>query len=208
MAVRRRSSDGQTLTSRSVTVLEPAGASPLGVGRVESPPGSVVIVVVGSGATEHLAINLEPGTQKTLRLADGRTLATNGLAVRVRGEEIVLAGGTFAEVESVRVEHDALEGRLVRADEDAQGRGIFDTDRRMEPDPELVGRTLLIRHGDGRTRGWTVSAIEPLNDGTRIHVRERAGFRIDPRDGTAVSDQFPGTRHPGPQHFAIARMSR
>lgn len=208
LVLRRRSDGGETLASRFLTVLEPRGGPALRIGRVESPPESLVVVVMGERGTEHLVINARPGTEQTIPLTDGRSLVTDGLAVRVRGQEIVLAGGTVARIDSTRVEHAALEGTLRIVESDEQGRGLFATDARFPPGDSLVGRALLIRHGDGITRGWTIRQVDTLTDGTRIQVREAAGFHIDRRTGEARYDSFPGTSHPGPHRFQIARLSR
>ena len=57
------------------------------------------------------------------------------------------------------------------------GRGGCSESRSRSPHPEaLAGRTLLIRHGDGTSRGWTIVEAENLEEGgARIHVREDAG---------------------------------
>jgi hypothetical protein len=208
LALRRTSAEGQTLSSRLVTVFEPVAGPALRVGRVESPPGLVVLVIARNGGEEHLVVNLQPGTAQAARLADGRRVATDGVAVRVRGEELVVAGGTFAELGSIRREIPASEGTLVVAGQDERGRGIFETDTVFPDVSEWSGQALLVRHGDGTMRGWTIAHAEPLSDGTRIIVREAAGFHLDRRTGEAQYDQFPGTSHPGPHTLMIARLSR
>jgi hypothetical protein len=211
MALRRTSSEGQTLTSHFVTLFEPGGTTRpgrLAVGRVEAPPGVVALVVSGQGVEEHLVINLHPGTSRATRLADGRRLATDGVAVRVRGEDLVLAGGSFAELGSLRREQPAAEGTVVLATHDPQGRGVFETDAAIPDAPDLIGRTLLIQHGDGTTRGWTIAQVEPLTDGTRFLVNEAPGFRLDHRTGEARYEQFPRTSHPGPHTLKVARIAR
>ena len=92
----------------------------------------------------------------------------------------------------------------------AAGHGWFLTAAPV-PDPgALVGRTLLIRHGDGTTRGWTLTQVENLPDGSgaRLHVHEEPGFLIDPQTGIARYYQFPRNSAPGPHAFHVSRIAR
>jgi hypothetical protein len=77
------------------------------------------------------------------------------------------------------------------------------------PDAEaLAGRTLILRHGDGTTRGWTLARVENTPRGARLHVREEPGFHLEPDTGVARYDRAPGGAFPGPHQFRVARLSR
>src|SRR5207248_2563409 len=145
--------------------------------------------------SEHLVVNLTPGTVQAVTLSDGRPLRTDGLALRVGVRELTLAGGSFAETGRVQVRQSPATGSVVAVTRgvSAAGRGWFLTAETV-PDPDaLVGRTVLIRHGDGTTRGWSLTRVEnlPEGNGARLHVHEEPGFRIDPESGIARYYQFP-----------------
>jgi hypothetical protein len=209
LVLRRASGDGRTLRSTFVTVLEPIADAipPLArVGRVESPPGSIVLLIRTSEGDEHLVLNLQAGKETRVRLADGRALATDGLAVRVRGDGLVLAGGTRVDLDDVTVlQRHRTTGTITGALAD----GTFVTDTTLAEPDRLAGQALIIRHGDRTARAWTIVQAVNLPDGSsRLHVREAAGFTLDPASGEAQYLQFPRTRHPAPHAFVISGMAR
>ena len=213
LVLRRRSEDGAALSSTFVTVLEPVGQlAPLRrVGRVKAPPGVVVIAIESAEGTEFLAVNSAPGEVRDTPLPDGRVLRFDGLAARVTAKTLVLAGGTFAEVGDHRVALDRIAGTVVAAGQsDRPGsRGMFRVTESLPRPEALAGRTLLVRHGDGTSRGWTIVEAENLAEGgARFHVREDAGLRIEPESGTARSNRFPGGVFPGPHRFGVSRIAR
>lgn len=213
LVVRRRSHDGSALATNFVTLYEPVGPQPpfVRVGRVASPSGSIVVLVETTAGTEHLVLNLEPNSKISVRLADGRDLATDGRAIRIAGDAITLAGGTFAEIGRLHVEQARRMGTIIASGRPARpgAAGWFVTDAPMADPADLVGRTLLIRHGDGTARGWTLTRVEPGPDGNALlYVKEETGFSIDPRSGEATYYQFPGSVAPGPHRFAIATTAR
>jgi hypothetical protein len=67
----------------------------------------VVILLETADGEEHLVVNLRPGTPKTVRLADGRDVSTDGLAVRV-GPGAPPRGGDLRALGAVEVRHDRL----------------------------------------------------------------------------------------------------
>jgi hypothetical protein len=213
VVLRRRSEDGSALSSTFVTLLEPIGRlAPLRrVGRVKAPPGVTVIAIETAEGTEFLAVNSNPGEVRDAPLPDGRVLRFDGLAARVVGKSLLVAGGTFAEVGDRRTSLDRVTGTIVAAgrSDRSDARGMFRVTGPL-PHPEaLAGRTLMIRHGDGTSRGWTIVAAENLDDGgARFHVREDAGLRIEPQSGTARYDRFPGGVYPGPHKFGVSRIGR
>lgn len=215
LILRRRSEDGATLTTTFVNVFEPiaTGAPPLlRVGRAHASPGTVIVYLETAQGSEHLVINLEPGTVREVKLPDGRALRTDGVAVRVTPHDLTLAGGSFAESGGGRARQEPASGRVVAAHRDVSsaGPGYFLTDAAV-PDPDaLVGRTLLIRHGDGTVRGWTLTRVEntPDGDAARLHVHEEPGFLIEPESGHARYYQFPRNTAPGPHAFHVPRLTR
>jgi len=212
LVIRRTSDQGATLKSHFVTLFEPAGSPfpPLTrVGRVEAPPGTIVLLVESAEGVEHLVINLRPNVKQIVRLSDSRTLETDGLAVRIRGDGMVLAGGQFASQGEMRCALEPMRGSIHRTQPGVTSGGWFETDAELTDLNRLPGRTLLIRHGDGTSRGWTIErAMAGDHGGTRFLVHELPGFHIEPSTGEAVYDQHPGTRHPGPHTFGISRLAR
>ncbi len=213
LIVRHRAKDGSTLSSLFVTLFEPvSGVIPplTRVGRVASPPGTVVLVIETAEGPEHVVINLARGTARKLTLADGRTLLTDGLAVRANASGLVLAGGTYADVPGFSVRQRQAGGRIVGTFRKSTpgSRGGFESDTPI-PDPDaLAGRAVLIRHGDGTTHGWTIDRVENSRKGTKIFVREEPGFNLDPNTGDATYYQFPLATPPGPHAFRISRIAR
>lgn len=212
LILRRTSTDGGPLKSMFVTVFEPVGGAPalLRVGRVATSPESVVIYLETVEGKEHLAVNLTPGTPRTVQLADGSSLTTDGLAVRVSDRAMVLAGGTFAESAGRQVRQVKVGGTIrgVVRRNSAKSRGWFEADAPL-PDPDLLaGRVLHIRHGDGTTRGWTLLKVENTDGGARLHVREEPGFELDPQSRAAHYYQFPGNVSPGPHLFRVSKIVR
>jgi hypothetical protein len=213
MILRRRSEDGSTLKTTFVAVFEPVGAGvvPLRrVGRVASAADAVVLMVETAEGVEHLVVNLA-AEARAVRLGDGRALRTDGLAVRVVGDEVVLAGGTFAEVPGRRLQQPRSEGTILAASRRSGpgSPGWFEVDATLDDPAGLVGRVLLIRHGDGTTRGWTILRVEGTGQGrARVVVREEPGFALDPATGAARYYQFPRSEAPGPHRFRVARIAR
>jgi hypothetical protein len=215
LILRRRSEDGATLKTTFVTVFEPLGAavpSLARVGRVASSPETVILYLETAEGSEHLVVNLTPGTVQAVTLSDGRPLRTDGLAVRVGVRELTLAGGSFAETGRGQVRQSPATGSVVAVTRgvSAAGRGWFLTAETV-PDPDaLVGRIVLIRHGDGTTRGWSLTRVEnlPEGNGARLHVHEEPGFLIDPESGIARYYQFPRNSAPGPHTFHVSRIAR
>ena len=216
LILHRRSADGATLSTRFVTVFEPmgAGAPPLErVGRVESPAGTVVLALETADGPEHFVVNLNPGTRVEVRLADGRSLATDGLVVRANAAGLTLAGGTAATLGALVARNAPAWGTIrgVTRRASAEGRGGFEAEGTIADPESLAGRTLLIRHGDGSVRGWTLARVDaPAREKAlaRLLVREEPGFRLDPATGAAHYYQFPRGTAPGPHTFRIDRIAR
>ncbi|MEJ7637263.1 MAG: hypothetical protein WKF75_04545 [Singulisphaera sp.] len=136
------------MKSMFVTVFEPVGG-PSAPSRRRSrlSPGPWSCTSKPSGK-EHLAVNLTPGTPRTVPLADGTSLTTDGLAVRVSDRALVLAGGTFAESSGRHVRQVKVTGNIRGAvrRHSAESRGWFEAEAPL-PDPQLLaGRVLHIRH--------------------------------------------------------------
>jgi hypothetical protein len=213
LIIRRQSLRGETLSSKFVTVFEPVGKAfpPLRrVGRVASGADVVVLLVEADGVQEYLLVNLKPGSTCLAALPGGRYVSFDGLAVRLRQQELVLAGGTFAEGAGKLVSQATLEGEVTssirRSSE--RGRGWFLTPERLTDNPAIRGRTLVVKHGDRTCRAWTLDSLETTPEGTRLYVWEEPGFLIDPQDGSARYYQFPQVRAPGPHHFSLGLIAR
>jgi hypothetical protein len=103
-----------------------------------------------------------------------------------------------------------LEGTIfatVRKQTD-RGRGWFLTPEQLPDDPAIAGRTLIVHHGDGTCKAWTLDSIESTPQGTRLHVREEPGFEIEDKTGAANYYQFPQVTVPGPHRFRLAQIAR
>ena len=212
LVLRRRSENGSTLASTFVTLFEPATPNVpalKAVGRVASPAGTVVLFVESADGPEHLVVNLNAGGPVTVSLADGRTLSTDGVAVRVSAPGLVLAGGTFASCGGVTVRQASAAGKIVAASRQrgSGSRGWFVSDTPLPDVETLAGRALLVRHGDGTTHGWTIERVENRGESARVYVREETGFDLD-ASGTAKFYQFPRTSSPGPHDFRVSRVAR
>ena len=203
LILRRKSPQGATLNSTFVTLFEPAGPGqvPLRkVGRVASSPDVVVVLVESVDGPEYLLVNLEPGTHRRVQLPSGRSVSFDGLALRVRADGLVMAGGRVAEGSGKLLTQSSIAGTLsgsVRRRTE-RGRGWFLTAGPVEADPGIAGRTLVVQHGDGTCRSWTLDSIESSPEGTRLHVREEPGFAIDPQTQEARYYQFPQDRRARP----------
>ncbi len=216
LVVRRRQTEEGPLESTFVTVVDPTlGASSGGnltkVGRMNDTPGFVILYLETPDGPEHLAVNLKPGTIRKTQLADGRDLATDARVVRAHRDELMIAGGTVASLGGVAVRQPVVSGKILAATRfnSGESRGWFETDAALPDRPNLVGRTLIIRHGDGTCHGWTLRKVEPLaNRRTRLHVVEEPGFTLEGKDAVAHYYQFPSTTSPGPHTFRVATIAR
>jgi hypothetical protein len=213
LVLRRGSAQGQPLRSTFVTLFEPGGPEirPLRrVGRVSSRPDVVVVMVEDEAGPEYLLINLSPGTTQSVPLPGSRYVSFDGLALRVRADGLVLAGGTFAEGSGKLVSRANITGALTASVRRPTGRalGWFETPERLPEDPALAARTLIVQHGDGTCRSWTLEAIETSPVGSRLHVREEPGFEIDAQTREARYYQFPRVTAPGPHRFRVADLAR
>ncbi len=213
LIVRRQEARSQTLWSTFVTLYEPAGeafAPLLRVGRVSAAAGIVAVVVESIDGVEYVLVNLEPGTVRRVQLPGGQYVSLDGLAMRVRQREIVLAGGTFAEGSGRLVSHPRFTGEIVASVRQPSQRGLgwFVTPDRASDVPAVAGRTLVVQHGDGTCRSWTLDSAETTPQGTRLFVREEPGFLIQESDHSARYYQFPMVTAPGPHRFRVAQISR
>ena len=123
----------------------------------------------------------------------------------------MLAGGTYAEaggklVSRFRESPASITGAVRKRNE--RGRGWFVSPDKLPDDPAATGRTLIVEHGDGQHRSWTLDSIETDPEGTRLHVREEPGFQVDPDTGEAQYYQFPRTSSPGPTVFDLSQIAR
>jgi len=214
LILRRRSIDGETLRSVFVTLFEPVGPGfpPLRrVGRVSASGDCVVLRIDTSEGTEFLLVNLEPGSIQTVQVAEGRYVSTDGLALRVNGGGLVLAGGSFAEGAGHLVTNRRFTGTIVatvRQPSD-RGRGWFETDDPIPPDDATIaGRTLIVQHGDGPCRAWTLTSVEKTLRGTRLHVYEEPGFTVEPETQKARYYQHPQITGPPPHRYWLCQLAR
>jgi len=69
----------------------------------------------------------------------------------------------------------AFSGKVRGIEGGRPGDSAFDLDRVLEvANPD----SLVVEFPDGSSRGFTVTEIENRSNGTRVHVREAAGFEI------------------------------
>jgi hypothetical protein len=171
----------------------------------------VVLTVEAAEGREHLFVNLKPGTEKTVRLSDGRTLSTDGLAARATSRGLVLAGGTHARLGDRELRQSQAVGTIREAVRQVSTgtRGWFETNEPVADPETLTGRVLLIHHGEGPTRGWTIArAVNTPEGRARLFVREEPGFAIDHSSHEARYYQFPRSTYAGPHRFRVAKLAR
>jgi hypothetical protein len=211
----RQGQKGEALRSRFVTVLEPMSSGIARLERVEVAEvgPQCVAIRIGTGrpgCEETVVVNLEPGHAVEVPLGGGQVLVTDSLACRVRGGEVVLAGGTIAEAAGVRVSQERVTGRIVATRRQATpgSWGAFRTAGPVAEPSRLVDRTLVVQHGDRTSRGWTIERVENEGSGAWIYVREEPGFVIDPETAQARYYQFPRISVPGPHTYVVSRMAR
>ncbi len=210
LILRRRSSDGSSLRTIFTTLIEPkaSGIEPLRrVGLIPSGPEVVVLWIDSVDGPEYLVVNLTPGKPVTTRLTNELECSTDGLAVRIGPREMKLAGGTFAQLGSLRMEQADPSGTIVASGREPieNEHGWFESERWIEQPDRYKGRTLLITHGEGTTKGWTITRVDNLPEGrARLFVHEEPGFLIDAKTKEAVYYQLPGTRIQGPHRYQIA----
>jgi hypothetical protein len=181
------------------------------VGRVASPPGTVLIYLETHDGPEYLFVSQQPGTELSVMLPTGTSLTSDALAVRLSDSELVLAGGTFARTGDRLVRQTRSSGVIRRAVRQTLigGRGWFETEEPLADPESLKGRILLIRHGDGTTRGWTIVQANNSPGGhARLIVREEPGYRLEGRDQEAHYYQFPGISAPPPHRFYVSKIQR
>jgi hypothetical protein len=213
LILRRNSRQAENLSSVFVTLFEATGGAmaPLKrVGRVDSGPDVVVVFVETVDGPEYLLVNLDPGSNRRVQLPSGRYVSFDGLALRVREDNLVMAGGRIAEGSGRLLSQASIAGTLsgsVRRRTE-RGRGWFLTTDQLPADPAVVGRTLVVQHGDGTCRLWTLDSIETTSEGTRLHVREEPGFDLDARSLEARFYQFPQITAPGPHRFRLCQICR
>lgn len=212
LMTRRRSLDGSALNSVFVTLYEPGPAPPLlRVGRVAATSEQIIIYVESSSGPQHIVVSLEPGTSQVALLSEGSTVRFNGQALRVDKDSLLLAGGTKAEANGVKLSERGLSGNIKSVHRQViQGsRGSFDTDLELVAVDPLIGRVLRVRHGDGTIRGWTIVGGMPLASGLlRLFVNEEPGFEVEPATQVAKYYQFPQDEHPGPHTFYVDQIYR
>ncbi len=208
LVLRRRSADGASLNTTFVTILEPIskGITPLKrVGRFLPVEGAVVLQVETEQGTEDVVVNLKPGTEIAASLPGGTNLRTDGLVARFSQKRLQLAGGTFAEARGFRVDLPKEMGRIhsVKREQGVNSRGYFEAEPAVSAPERLAGQTLLVRHGDGTSRGWTTTkAINQPRGGVRLFVKEEPGFEIVlPKSEDVRYYQFPSDHHPGPNTY-------
>ena len=213
LILRRRSEQGEALNSTFVTLFEPVGKGfpPLGrIGRVSSDDGVVVVLVETESGVEYIVVNRNPGTSQRVALPNGRFVSFDGVAVRVREQELVLAGGTFAEGAGKFVSQARLAGAITASVRRTTERGLgwFLTPERLPDAPALAGRTLVIQHGDGTCH--VVDAGFPGVVARRNAAPRPGRARIpDRRDATAppvtISSRRPSA--PGPHRFRLGQIA-
>lgn len=216
LILRRRSSDGGSLNTTFVTVFEPiAPAIPrlerVGVHFVKQ--DAVCLYVETSEGVEEIVVNFKPGEMLEAPLSNGALLRTDGLLAGISRLGLSLAGGTFAETAELRVAQPRETGRVLAAvrERSALGAGWFRVTGPLSDPASLKNRTLIIRHGDSLSRGWTITEAENLDNRTsKIYVLEEPGFAISnqgKRTEQAVYCQFPRDRFDGPSTFGIPLIS-
>ncbi len=210
---RRKADSDQPIQTAFVRLFEEPGASGLDrIGRLESEPGVVVLVLETLRGVEFLIFNSTPGTTREIQLQNDVLIRTDSLLVRVNRQELVMAGGTFAEIGGRRLEQERVSGLIessVRSTSSG-GRGWFETNLLTINRPErLIGRTLIVTHGRRRSRAWTIqNVVQAPGNRVRFVVVEEPGFLIERETRRARYYQFPNEDLDGPHEFTVAQIGR
>lgn len=106
------------------------------------------------------------GRQGMLRIQNGKPVAMHlagGALLRFGGMELTGAESRRGEIVGIGYGH-------------AQGGGWFDIDETV--DPSIAVSALITRLPDGTTQAYNVTAIETMEHGTRIRVRENPAVEV------------------------------
>ncbi len=181
--------------STFISLSEPhAGAPAITSARVLEMPGTVAAVEVAMGARTHLILVGASGASGSYR--DLALKADAELAILViEGDELTRAtvvGGSVAWGE-VTVESGATAAHgLLGVDRDSRSLLV---DGAFAP---TEGSTILVDHAGERVSPYTVEAVAPVGDATRITTTQDPGFIWDPETATATFELLPGTTYVGP----------
>jgi len=198
---------GKDLTSRFVSVLEPAQGQGFikSVRRIEVGP-SLVLQIDRDGGRDWVVINPDHAGRSTVDAA-GTALEVAGRVgvVSLAGDRCrwaYLLDGTSLKWGDMTLGGQARwTGALLRAGGDHPSQLI--TDMKLPIGPSLAGRIALVTHGNGRTHGYVVQRIERHEQGTAVVIDGDCGFDYDAGTATTQLRFFPRWKIKGPARLTV-----
>ena len=204
LILRRR---GKDLTSRFVSVLEPARGQGFirSVRRIGTGP-SLVLQIDRDGGRDWVVINRDhPGCS---------TVDTVGTALVVAGRigVVSVAGGGcrwayLLDGTSLKWGDTALKGQgrwagaLLWTGSGQPSHLVADVE--LPVGPSLAGRVALVTHGNGRTHGYVIQRVERHKQGVAIVVDGDCGFDYDVGSATTQFRFFPRWKIKGPARVTV-----
>jgi len=177
--------EGEELRSVFVAVHEPVRGEPKvrGISARELDGGLLVTVDRGERGRDQLVMGFD-GTLSTACTTPDGGLGFQGKYALVRTRQgrpvsLHLVDGTSLAVGGAEFQGTPGwdgEIRALHREEGRDSRGWFEVAERI-PSDATVG-ALLVRFADGTVRGYNVGRIEPVADGSRLHVIEDPGFEM------------------------------
>ncbi|MBT3380713.1 MAG: hypothetical protein HN406_34255 [Lentisphaerae bacterium] len=161
----------------------------------------VLCTPAGTEATMEVQLPDGPlrcdGTMGFLRVQNGRVAAAGVL------DGTMLTYGDLA----LTVPYPTIAGRITGVEVDeARGRYAFAVDRELPPAQALVGRCVVVTHGDGRTHGYEISGADRAGQKNLLYLAADPGFRLK-TDGQTQFVYFPQASIAGGNSFRISSMA-
>ncbi len=204
LMLRRR---GKDLTSRFVTVLEPARGEGLirSVRRIGSGP-SLALEITRSDGHDIVVINDKPDARSTVE--------AGGVRLEVRGRigvvsmtqagcrwAYLLDGTSLVGPGIVLAGEGRWTGALLQAGGETPQRLL--TDAELPRGKALAGLIALVTHGNGRTHGYVIQQIKTHEQGSAIHIAGDCGFDYDAKSPQSRLRYFPRWKIPGRARVTI-----
>ncbi len=190
---------GEGLRSVFAALHEPLSGAPKVLDASVQRLADAVLIVVERGplGKDFVVVGLDgaANVRQGEFAAEGRYAFARVRNGQVR--EAHLVGGTRLSCAGVEVTGTAAWKGAVRRvirERSARAGGAFEVAGSIPPG--AVPCTMLIRHGDGSAHAYNVVRIEPLEDGTRLFVREDPALEITP-DGQTRFVRYPQRTIPG-----------
>ncbi|MEJ2716982.1 MAG: heparinase II/III family protein [Deltaproteobacteria bacterium] len=177
---------GKELLSRFIAVHEPVNgkATIKGIAAREIKGGTLITVDRGRLGRDYFIMAFDKRASLETETRDGQLRFDGAYGfVRVREGRCVeahLIGGRRLELGDMALlgtlsQHGAI--RRVHRGREKHSRGYFEIAETV--DPANASTALMVEFPDGTARAYTISWIEKIAKGTRVHVMEDPGYEIE-----------------------------